>query len=399
MKRNKTCAVLGGGPAGLMAAEVLAEAGCAVTLYERMPSIGRKFLMAGIGGLNLTHSEDLTPLMARYRGAVDLRPMIEAFTPTDLRAWCEGLGEETFVGSSGRVFPTAFKASPLLRAWLARLEGLGVTIETRHDWRGWQDGALAFETPEGARLVRPDATLLALGGASWPRLGSTGGWAEILRDKGVDTAPFRPSNCGFIIGWQADVGSRHAGTPLKSIAVSFGGETVRGEAMVTQNGIEGGAIYALSPLLREAIAAEGAATLHIDFRPDSAAPDLAQKMSKRRKGDSLANTLRKAGLSPAAIAILREAAHPLPDDPETLARLAKAAPVTVTADTGLDRAISSAGGIAANAIDSRLMLRAMPGVFAAGEMLDWEAPTGGYLLQACLASGRWAAHAAREWLA
>jgi len=395
----KTCAVIGGGPAGLMAAETLVQAGCAVTIYDRMPSVGRKFLMAGVGGLNLTHSEDLTQFLERYRGNHSLRAAIEAFTPQDLRDWCESLGQTTFVGSSGRVFPTSFKASPLLRAWLQRLAEQGVVLRTRHRWTGWEEGALSFEAPDGAVKEKPDAVILALGGASWPRLGSDGEWIEILRKQDIGTVPFRPSNCGFVTGWGNHVGARFAGTPLKSLAFSFGSETVLGEAVITEDGIEGGAIYALSAPLRDAIERSGQAVLHIDLKPNATAAELAEKLAQKRARDTITNSLRKLRLAPAAIAILREAKHPLPTDPEELADLVKSAPLKLHGVRGIERAISSAGGIAADAIDERMMLTARPGVFVAGEMLYWEAPTGGYLLQACFAGGKRAAEGALGWLA
>jgi len=393
-----TCAVIGGGPAGLMAAETLSAAGCAVMIFDQMPSFGRKFLMAGIGGLNLTHSENIETFLKRYRGPTSLRPMIDAFGPSALQAWCEGLGQETFIGSSGRVFPTAFKASPLLRAWLRRLEEQGVIFRPRHRWAGWQGDALIFETPEGQLETQPDATILALGGASWPRLGSDGAWQKILKASTIDTVPFEPSNCGFVTGWQEYVGSRFAGTPLKAATFSFGGETIRSEAVITAKGIEGSAIYALSSVLRDRLNATGSATLHADFKPDLSVHDLAEKLNRTRRRDSLSNRLRKLGLSAAAIAVLREGLRPLPEETTALATAIKSVPITLTGISGLERAISSAGGVDASAVDERLMLRAKPGVFVAGEMLDWEAATGGYLLQGCFASGRWAANGMVGWL-
>lgn len=398
MKSPKTCAVIGGGPAGLMAAETLAAAGCAVTVYDRMPSLGRKFLMAGIGGLNLTHSENIDAFQNRYRGTAMLRPMIDAFGPSELRAWCQGLGQDTFVGSSGRVFPKTFKASPLLRAWLGRLEEQGVSFRARHQWLGWRDGALVFETPEGDHEAEADTTLLALGGASWPRLGSDGAWRDVLESSGIATVPFKPSNCGFTTGWEEYVGSRFAGTPLKAVTFTFGGETIRSEAVVTTNGIEGSAVYALSPLLRDSIDSTGAAVLHADFKPDTTAQELADKFSRTRRGDSLSNRLRKLGLSAAAVAILREGVRPMPEDHAALVAAIKSVPITLIGIAGLERAISSAGGVYADGLDDNLMSHAKPGVFVAGEMLDWEAPTGGYLLQGCFASGRWAANGMLGWL-
>jgi uncharacterized flavoprotein (TIGR03862 family) len=391
-------AIVGGGPAGLFAAERLARAGCAVTVYERMPSVGRKFLMAGRGGLNLTHSEGLEAFVARYGEAADwARPMLEALPPAELVAWAEGLGQPTFVGSSGRVFPKAMKASPLLRAWLRRLAELGVTIRTRATWQGWtEDGALQFATPEGAVAVRPDATVLALGGASWPKLGSDGAWADWVGD----VAPFRPANMGFDVAW-SPVMQGFAGQPLKGIALSFGGRTVRGEAMVARYGLEGGALYALSAPLRDAIAAAGSAVVSFDLRPDMSAGALTARLSQGRAGQSLSNHLRKAlKLSPVETNLLREAhGKDLPSRPAALANAVKAAPIRLTGAQGLARAISSAGGVRLGAVDDRLMLRARPGVFVAGEMLDWEAPTGGHLLQATFATAARAADGVLAWTA
>jgi hypothetical protein len=398
-------AVIGGGPAGLAAAETVAAAaaGIEVTLFDRMPNLGRKFLMAGRGGLNLTHSEPLPRFLARYgRAAPALAAAIEAFPPDALREWCEGLGQLTFVGSSGRVFPKAMKASPLLRAWHARLAGLGVRFELRRRWTGWDEsGALLFAGPGGAATLRPAATILALGGASWPRLGSDGGWAAILRARGIAVAPLRPSNCGFVVGWSAHMRTRFAGVPLKRIAIAFAGEAARGEAMVTARGIEGGAVYALSAAIRDALAAGRAAVAEIDLRPDLALGDIERRLAAPRKKQSLGNFLRKAlGLAPVAIALLHETkgAAPLPAEPEPLARRIKAVPLRLEAPFAIERAISSAGGIAFAELDDALMLKTLPGVFAAGEMLDWEAPTGGYLLQACFATGIRAARGALAWL-
>jgi uncharacterized flavoprotein (TIGR03862 family) len=383
-------AIIGGGPAGLMAAEVLGRAGVGVTVYDRMPSVGRKLLMAGRGGLNLTHAEDFERFVTRYAQAEPrLRPLLEAFAPADLRAWCEGLGQETFVGSSGRVFPRAFKASPLLRAWLGRLESLNVRFALRHRWQGWDEsGQLVFADASGQHVTaKPDATVLALGGASWPRLGSDGSWVDLLSRRGLKVAPLRPANMGFTLPWSAFM-RRFEGEPLKRIALSFEGATVRGEAIVTADGIEGGAVYALSARLREAIEGQGSATLHLDLRPDLTGESLARRLAAPRKGQSASTFLRKAvGLSPVGIALLREASPALPAEPEALAGLIKAVPLTLTGTKSLDRAISSAGGIPLSEIDEHLMLRRLPGVFAAGEMLDWEAPTGGYLLQATFATG------------
>ncbi|MGU3536954.1 TIGR03862 family flavoprotein [Methylobacterium sp. A54F] len=393
-------AVVGGGPAGLAAAEVLAGAGRAVTVYERMPSVARKLLIAGRGGLNLTHGEPLPDFLARYHPADALRGAIEAFPPQALRDWCAGLGQPTFVGSSGRVFPESFKASPLLRAWLGRLDGLGVRIRTRHRLTGWGEAGLAFAGPEGPVTVRPRAVLLALGGASWPRLGSDGAWVPLLAEAGVAVSPLSPSNVGFRVAWSEVFRERFAGEPLKRIALTAGARTVRGEALITRDGIEGGAVYALSRTLREAVAAEGAAQVTLDLRPDLTAAALAARLARGRPGESLATRLRKAaGLSPVASGLLREAAGgPPPAGAEALAALIKAAPLTLTATADLARAISTAGGVRFSGLDGRFMLRAHPGTFVAGEMLDWEAPTGGYLLQGAFGSGRAAAAGMLDWL-
>lgn len=388
-----SAAIIGGGPAGLMAAEVLAQAGLSVTIHDHMPSIGRKLLMAGRGGLNLTHSEPLPQFLSRYGAArAWLEPMIQAFPPEALVAWCHGLGQATFVGSSGRVFPTAMKASPLLRAWLRRLGDLGVRLRVRQRWTGWDtDGALCFE---GADPVRPDVTILACGGASWPRLGSDAAWVAYLPDAVV---PFRPANCGFVVDWSPHLRDRFAGTPLKRIAIRFGDAVVRGEAVVTATGLEGGAVYALSARLRDAIAADGAATIALDLRPDLDQATLADRLGGPRRGQSLANVLRKqAGLPPIAIGLVQEALHA--GETGDLATLVKALRVRLLAPAPLARAISSAGGLRLDALTPALMLADRPGVFAAGEMLDWEAPTGGYLLQACFSTGVAAARGAVAWL-
>ncbi len=394
-------AIVGGGPAGLFAAERLAAAGHAVTVFERMPSVGRKLLMAGRGGLNLTHSEGFEAFVARYGAAAPwVRPMLEAFPPAALVAWAEGLGQPTFVGSSGRVFPKALKASPLLRAWLARLAELGVEIRTRHDWLGWtDDGALRFSAPAGEVDIRPQATILALGGASWPRLGSDGGWVGPLQASGAEVAPLRPANMGFDVAW-SPVMQDFAGQPLKGIALTFAGRTVRGEAMITRYGLEGGALYALSAPIRDEILAKGTATATIDLRPDQTRDMLAARLARPRGAQSLANHLRKTlRLSPLEINLLREAhGKDLPAESAALAAAIKAAPVRLTGVQGLARAISTAGGVRLDGLDERLMLKARPGVFLAGEMLDWEASTGGYLLQATFATGLAAAQGVLAWL-
>jgi uncharacterized flavoprotein (TIGR03862 family) len=358
-----------------MAAEVLSAGGAAVAVYDRMPSVARKFLMAGRGGLNLTHSEPFERFIARYgKRAQLLRPAIEAFPPAALRAWADGLGAETFVGSSGRVFPKAMKASPLLRAWLRRLEAQGAVFQLRHDWHGWDRNALLFN--DDVR-VTADAVVLALGGASWPKLGGDGGWTNLLAAKGVEIAPFTSANSGFLRPWTEHFAGKYAGQPLKTIALHFDGREVRGELMITRTGIEGGAIYALSAALREALEKKGFADLVIDLKPDLNAGQVLSKVKRASPKDSFANRMRKTlNLTPPAIALMTEARS---SD-------AKAVTLRLTGMQGLDRAISSAGGIRFDALTPGFELKTMPGVYAVGEMLDWEAPTGGYLLQACFST-------------
>jgi len=399
-------AIIGGGPAGLMAAEVLVGGGARVTVYEGMASLGRKFLLAGRGGLNLTHSEDLARLLGRYGAAEPkLRPAIEAFPPAALRAWCEALGQPTFVGSSGRVFPKSMKTSPLLRAWLRRLDAAGVAFKPRHRWTGWDEaGALTFVTRDGPATAKADATILALGGASWPQLGSSGAWVEVLSRAGVKIVPLQPANCGFLAPWSEMFRSRFAGQPLKRLGLTFGTHKARGEALITETGLEGGGIYALSAPLREAIAASGEAVLHIDLRPDLAQGELEKRLTTSRGKQSLSTFLRKAAhLSPAAIGLLHEATLAGAErvsamTPAALAGLIKAVPVRLTGTAPIARAISTAGGVALDEIDAHFMLRRLPGVFVAGEMLDWEAPTGGYLLQAAFATAVAAGHGVLRWL-
>jgi uncharacterized flavoprotein (TIGR03862 family) len=399
-------AVIGAGPAGLMAAEVLAQGGASVIIYDAMPSAGRKFLMAGRGGLNLTHSEALPEFLARYGAAKShLAPSIEAFPPDTLRAWSEALGQPTFVGSSGRVFPQTFKASPLLRAWLQRLDAMGVKFAFRHRWTGWDShGRLVFQTSDGERVVDARATVLALGGASWPRLGSDGGWVETLVARGVLVTPLLPSNCAFGVRWSPEFLRRHAGFPLKGIALSFGGSSVRGEIVLTQTGIEGSPVYALSASLREEFRAHGSAVAFVALRPDMSTPELTARLSAPRGKSSLATHLRKKlNLTPAGIGLMQEAALAL-GDPLTLMPMDELAinvnsvPVLLTGIAPIARAISTAGGIPFDELDADFMIRRLPGVFAAGEMLDWEAPTGGYLLQAAFATGIAAGRGALKWL-
>jgi len=399
-------AVIGAGPAGLMAAEVLVQGGAKVTVFDAMPSAGRRFLMAGRGGLNLTHSEPLPAFLARYREAGPwLAPSISAFPPDHLRQWSEALGQPTFVGSSGRVFPQSFKASPLLRAWLRRLDSQGVRFAFRHRWSGWdRNNRLLFQTPDGERACEAQATVLALG-ASWPRLGSDGSWVEWLTTRGVVITPLRPANCGFTVAWSDVFRDRFEGQPLKGAAFSFAAQTIRGEAIVTRAGIEGGAIYALSAELREAIAASGEAILQVAMRPDLTVTELAARLSGPRGKQSFSNFLRKvANLSPVAIGLVQEAALASGRSPSALpaqhlAELINAVPIRLTGTAPIARAISTAGGISLDELDETFMLRRLPGVFAAGEMLDWEAPTGGYLLQASFATGAAAGRGALEWFA
>ncbi|MDA9430833.1 NAD(FAD)-utilizing dehydrogenase [Bradyrhizobium sp. CCBAU 51627] len=389
-----------------MAAEVLASGGAHVTIYDAMPSAGRKFLMAGRGGLNLTHSEPLADFLTRYREAAPrLRRAVEAFPPDALRDWSAALGQPTFIGSSGRVFPKTFKASPLLRAWLRRLDASGVQFALRHRWTGWDEtGRLQFQTPDGPRAIAANATVLALGGASWPRLGSDGAWVDLLAAKGIAISKLRPANSGFTVAWSEVFRDRFEGQPLKGVALTVAAHTVRGEAMITRSGIEGGAIYALSAELREAVLGLGQATLTIALRPDLDTDGLTTRLSGTRGKQSLANFLRKAAqLSPVGIGLMQETAiasgRPLASfSPAELADLVNAVPVQLTGIAPIERAISTAGGIGFEELDEHFMLRKLPGVFAAGEMLDWEAPTGGYLLQASFATGAAAGEGVLRWL-
>ncbi|MGI9512162.1 MAG: NAD(P)/FAD-dependent oxidoreductase [Anderseniella sp.] len=396
--RAATGAVIGAGPAGLMAAEAMVRAGLQVTVFDRMPSVGRKFLMAGRGGLNLTHSETIDEFLPRFdEASAWLGPAIRQFSPSDVRLWADRYGEETFVGSSGRVFPRSFKASPLLRAWLRDLSELGVTLETRKLWSGWDDdGALCFS--DGSR-IDPDACVLALGGASWPRLGADGNWVPVLAGKGIEVSPLVASNAGVNCNWSDVTKTRHAGQPLKRIAVTVAGRTVRGEAMISRSGLEGGAVYAVSRELRGALAVADHCKLRLDLRPDLDVGQLTARFAKVPRKQSLSNRLRKAaGLSPQAMSVWRDCVDtPTLQTDEELARSLKDVVVRVTAIQPLDRAISSAGGVASGEIDANFMMKKLPGVFVCGEMLDWDAPTGGYLLQACFATGRAAGEAAARY--
>ncbi|MEY2472187.1 MAG: hypothetical protein QOK28_1516 [Actinomycetota bacterium] len=387
-------AVAGGGPAGLIAAETIATAGVRVVVFEHMASVGRKFLLAGRGGLNLTHCEDLDTFLTRYRSpAACLVDAIRGFGPHDLRAWADGLGEETFVGSSGRVFPKSFRAAPLLRAWLRRLAALDVEVRVRHEWRDWP---LVVADRDGVETdFAADAVVLALGGASWPRTGSDGRWSTRL-----PVTALHASNVGFRVTWSEEFRTRFAGTPLKDVVLRVGAEYSRGDAMVTGSGVEGGAVYAVSSPLRADIERVGSAELRVDLRPDQTAETVAERLSRRRPKESTASWLRGAGFAPIAVSLLREATtNKIPVDARACAALIKAVPVAVVGVQGIERAISTAGGVPFDAVDERFMLRTRPGVFVAGEMLDWDAPTGGYLLQACFSTGVAAGRGALAWLA
>jgi uncharacterized flavoprotein (TIGR03862 family) len=400
-------AIVGAGPSGLIAAETLAAGGSSVTIYDRMPSVARKFLLAGRGGLNLTHSEPLDPFLSRYGAARPfLSEAIEAFPPAALRDWAESLGQKTFVGSSGRVFPEVFKASPLLRAWLRRLSGQGVRFALGHLWTGWNDdGSLRFETKNGDVTIKPGATILALGGASWPRLGSDGSWRDLLLAKEIDVAALQPANCGFTVAWSDLFRDRYEGQPLKNVTLNFDQHSSRGEMVVTRTGIEGGGVYALAGALRDAFVKNGEAVLWLNLRPDLSRAALIERLSQPRHKQSMTNFLRKAGgLSPVAIGLLQEEAAQAClklSDIETarLAELVHSLPIRISGVAPITRAISTAGGVVFGEIDENFMLRKRPGVFLAGEMLDWEAPTGGYLLQASFATGVAAAKGAQRFLA
>lgn len=391
--QRKQIAIIGGGPAGLMAAEELSASDVDVTVYESMPTVARKFLMAGKSGLNITHGEDYARFTTRF-GASEarLKSALDAFTPQMLRDWAEGLGQETFVGTSGRVFPKAMKGSPLLRAWLSRLTERGVAIKVRHRWVGLHDGALLFDTPDGKIEIKPDAVLLALGGASWPRLGSTGEWVQGLREAGVDIADFQPANCGFDVAWSEHFRERFAGEPLKSVVTTSDAGRFEGEFVITRHGVEGALIYAHAAALRDSLREGRRTVLTIDLAPGRSEERLARDLARASSKDSFSNRLRKSvGLSPVKVALLRECASPQQMSASELARLIKAVPLAVSAPRPIAEAISSAGGIRWESIDQNYMLKSLPGFFVAGEMLGWEATTGGYLLTACFATGKAAA--------
>lgn len=396
--------IIGGGPAGLMAAEVLSQAGVRVDLYDGMPSVGRKFLLAGVGGMNITHSEAYPAFLSRYaERAPHMAPLLRAFGAEALCEWIHGLGIQTFVGTSGRVFPTDMKAAPLLRAWLKRLRDQGVVIHTRHRWLGWAaDGGLLIHSPDGEKTVHSDAVLLALGGGSWSRLGSDGAWLKLLEDQGVPYAPLQPSNCGFeVSAWSELMVSKFAGAPLKNVAIGLADDTPRlGECVITATGIEGSLIYALSAPIREAINHNGSATVHIDLLPSKPLDKVQAALTKPRGSRSMSKHLHsQLGLDGVKAALLRELAPAEHfNDPAQLAADIKALPLTLVKTRPMDEAISTAGGVPFEALDERLMIKQLPGVFCAGEMLDWEAPTGGYLLTGCFASGRTAGRGLLEWI-
>ncbi len=397
-------AIIGGGPAGLMAAEVLGQAGVNVDLYDAMPSVGRKFLLAGVGGMNITHAEDYAAFVSRYgERAGDLRPLLDAFSPDSLREWIHGLGIDTFVGSSGRVFPSDMKAAPLLRAWLKRLRESGVQLHTRQRWLGWDEhGALRIAGPQGETQVEADATLLALGGGSWARLGSDGAWVPLLQNRGIAIAPLQPANCGFeVAGWSEHLREKFAGAPLKTVSLALPGEAPRkGEFVLTATGIEGSLVYALSAPIRNTINRDGVATVLLDLLPDRTLTQIASALARPRGSQSMAKHLhRQLKLDGVKAALLRELTDATTfQAPQALAAAIKALPIRLVRPRPLDEAISSAGGVPFEDLDEGLMLRRLPGVFCAGEMLDWEAPTGGYLLTACFASGRAAAEGMLRWL-
>jgi uncharacterized flavoprotein (TIGR03862 family) len=401
---DKTVAVIGSGPAGLMAAEVISQAGIKVDVYDSMPSVGRKFLMAGKGGLNITHSDPYNVFLARYGSRRDaIKPMLDRFDADKLREWVHGLGIATFIGSSGRIFPAEMKAAPLLRAWLHRLRQSGVTFHVRHHWLGWSQAnpqALRFMSPHGEKEVLVDAAVLALGGGSWPQLGSTGAWVNLLKARGIQVNPLVPANCGFDVVWSEHFRSRFAGQPLKSVIATFNGIQQQGDCVITATGIEGSLIYALSAPLRDEIARNGIATLSLDLMPNKSLASLIEKVSQPRAKQSMANHLRKRlSLDGVKAGLLREIV-PVADfnDPVKLCSVIKSLPIKLLATRPIEEAISSAGGVSFDAVNEQLMLQQLPGVFCAGEMLDWEVPTGGYLLTACFASGKMVGEGVLNWL-
>jgi uncharacterized flavoprotein (TIGR03862 family) len=406
---DKSVVIIGGGPAGLMAAEVISRHGVKAAVYDSMRSLGRKFLMAGKGGLNITHSEPFERFVSRYgERRADIEPLLSVFGPEELRQWTHGFGIDTFVGTSGRVFPVGMKASPLLRAWLQRLSELGVTFHPRYKWTGWLldkrsspvNKSLQFETPNGRITVKADAVLLALGGGSWSRLGSDGAWTSWLTRAGAEVRPLRPSNCGFDVAWSPHFRERFEGHPIKSVVLSFGSFRQQGEFIVTADGVEGSLIYAASALLRDEIGARGKAVMMLDLAPDRSHEWLVERLSRSRGSRSMANHLeRTVNIKDVKVGLLREF---VPKDDfwnlQPLAHFIKNLPVPLIATRPLDEAISSAGGVTFESLDDHLMLRSMPGVFCAGEMLDWEAPTGGYLITACMSSGYAAGNGVLNWL-
>lgn len=398
---TKSIAIIGGGPAGLMAAEAASQQNVKIDVYESMPSLSRKFLMAGKSGLNLTHSEDYSIFVARYGNKQNIiEKHLSNFKPEDLLAFTKELGVKTFVGSSGRVFPIEMKASPMLRAWIQRLKARGVTFHLRHHWSGWKNKQWVFETPTGTIKIKPDATILALGGASWPKLGSTGEWTSWLQQAGIMVKPFTPANCGFYVKWSTHFCKKFHGQPIKSVVLSFNDFHQKGEFVITQKGLEGSLIYSASAKLRDALTATGKALLTLDLAPDTSIEKLTRALSRPRGSNSLSNHIRKTtGIQGVKLGLLHEfIIKEIFEDPNKLAKAIKALPIPLVCPAPLTSAISCAGGICFEELDDYLMLRKMPGVFCAGEMLDWEAPTGGYLLSACFAMGKTAGNGAVNWL-